>query len=293
MNQTRSIKNPDNIDIAFLIAVIIAWVAAIWLGLVEIAQEAVTNEEASHILLVPLIAGYIIWQRRDAFVQLSASSRWPGLIMMCGGIALSEYGYTSYYKAVEEFGYLIIGLGAIIVAVGWRALLPFWPAIVVMVFVIPVPGRIRAEIAIPLQAWTAEISESLLKTAGFNIHRAGSILYINDQPVGIAEACNGARMVYAVFLVCYAYAMTSSMKSWAKVSILFFSPLVAIACNVLRVIPTVLMYGFSSKDAAGIFHDLAGWGVIVIAFGAIHLLVMLGGWLGLPIQLPAKSLTSN
>ena len=277
----KQIGSSDGILMLFLGA---AWLASVWPGMVNIFKEAMTNEEASHILLVPLIAAYIGFQRKALIAQTPLSIRWPGVFISLLGVGLSEYGYVQYFKSVEQLGYLVVGLGMVVIALGWRILLPLWPVLVVMLFLIPVPGRIRAEIAIPLQAWTAQITEYILLGFGIDLYRLGNVLHVNGQPVGIAEACNGARMVYAVFLVCYSYALTSSMRPWAQVCLLVLSPAIAIGCNIARVIPTVLMYGFSSEQAAGVFHDLAGWGVIALAFGVIHVIAKLGIWLGLPIQ---------
>ena len=53
--------------------------------------------------------------------------------------------------------------------------------------------------------------------------------------------------------------------------ILGLSPLSALACNVLRLVPTVWLYGHVQPDAAEMFHDYSGWLMLPIAFGVVML----------------------
>jgi exosortase/archaeosortase family protein len=67
------------------------------------------------------------------------------------------------------------------------------------------------------------------------------------------------------------------------VLILVVSPLVAIIVNVVRLIPTTLLYGYSDQTTAEVFHDWSGWGVLVLAIGLLWLLVEVLRWIEVPI----------
>jgi hypothetical protein len=58
-------------------------------------------------------------------------------------------------------------------------------------------------------------------------------------------------------------------------------------CNTLRVVPTVLFYGYASPEVADMFHDLSGWGVNLLAFLILLGLIQLARWLGVPVDRPA------
>ena len=128
------------------------------------------------------------------------------------------------------------------------------------------PGKLRLMIAGPLQTATAEVTRVLLEAFGFWVERTGNLLVINDVPVAVQEACNGMRMVFALVLVSYAFAFTVPLRNSVRLMVLLLSPLAAIVCNVIRLTPTVVLYGYSDEKTADTFHDLSGWAMLPVAF---------------------------
>ena len=59
----------------------------------------------------------------------------------------------------------------------------------------------------------------------------------------MGEACNGMRMVFAFFLVVYAFAFSTPMKHSTRLVLLALSLVAALICNVIRLFPTSLIYG--------------------------------------------------
>jgi exosortase/archaeosortase family protein len=88
------------------------------------------------------------------------------------------------------------------------------------------------------------------------------------MPVAVAEACNGMRMVFALVLVSYAFAFSVPLRNSVRLMVLLLSPVAAIICNVLRLTPTVILYGNESLPMgfADNFHDIAGWLMLPLAF---------------------------
>jgi len=91
-------------------------------------------------------------------------------------------------------------------------------------------------------------------------------------------------MVFALVLVSYAFAFGTPLRWYVRAIILGLSPISALICNVIRMIPTVWLYGLSDREwfgvagssVAEVFHDVAGWVMLVLAFlllmGAIKML---------------------
>ena len=71
-----------------------------------------------------------------------------------------------------------------------------------------------------------------------------------------------------------------SVKRW----LLILSPFVALLCNVIRLVPTSMVYGYGSVTAAEQFHDLAGWVMLPIALGLMVTVLRLLDWLELPVR---------
>jgi exosortase len=138
-------------------------------------------------------------------------------------------------------------------------------------------------IAMPLQEISAKFSEFILTIFEVPVTRAGNVLDVAGHEVAIAEACNGMRMVAALGLVAFAFIYTVPMRSSVRLLILAISPLVALVVNVVRLVPTALLYGYSDKHTADVFHDLSGWGVLVLALGMLWAVIAILRWIEVPI----------
>ncbi|HTL30734.1 MAG TPA: archaeosortase/exosortase family protein, partial [Tepidisphaeraceae bacterium] len=96
----------------------------------------------------------------------------------------------------------------------------------------------------------------------------------------VAEACSGMRMMLTLFLVCYTIAFSIPFRSWVRAIFLIVTPLVAIIANVVRLVPTVWMFGYRSPEAAERFHELSGWIMTGLAFLVLMAFVKLLKWAG-------------
>ena len=159
----------------------------------------------------------------------------------------------------------------------------FLPAFAVLVFLVPVPGMIRQQIALPLQTWTAQIAQICLEVLGVETELSGNVLRINDVPVTIADACNGMRMVFPLILVSYAFSFGLPLRNSVRFTVLLFSPVAAIVCNVIRTVPTIWLYGNQPERIAKSFHDVGGWVMLPIAFVLLLGIIKLLRWAMLPV----------
>jgi exosortase len=182
-----------------------------------------------------------------------------------GGWLTFWYGYWGD-PVLWRAGAVTVAAGAIVSVVGLNAMRRLLPAFAAMVFLIPVSPFGRYQIAIPLQNVTAEVTQTVCDVIGIYVVRAGNVLSVNGADVTVAEACNGMRMVLTLLMVCYLVAFTSPMRGYVRALLLLASPLVAITANVIRLVPTVWMFGHTSREAAETFHSAAGWVMTVVAF---------------------------
>jgi exosortase len=251
-----------------------------WADIYFIASK---DEEASHILLVPIVAAWMFWVRRARLRYCAPRGQMIGPPIVAIGWLLSMSGFHNNVQALWHGGAVLVVLGCILSVLGKHVLFRFLPAFAVLVFLIPVPGVIRQEIAVPLQTATAAVTQAIFETGGIPIERSGNLLSINGTPVTVAEACNGMRMVFALVLVSYAFAYSLPLRNRVRVLVLLASPLAAIVCNVIRLLPTVWLYGFSDQAIAKKFHDLSGWIMLPIAFLLLLGIVRLLRWALIPV----------
>jgi exosortase len=297
---------------AALLAALGVWATReAWIDIYHIAS---VDEEYSHIFLVPIVALYLVWVRRMRIRHCKPSFTILGPILVAAGWAASYYGFYRLNLAKIQLldwpargffwamwnvlhvvhlermgqtmwymGAVAVVLGCVLSVLGKNVIFRFFPAIGVLVFLIPMPGMIRQEIALPLQAWLAQISQTLLEVFGVEVMRNGNQLIVNHTPVAIAEACNGLRMVFALILVVYAFAFGLPLRNWVRFLLLLASPLVAMLFNIIRILPTAWLYGYESKAVADAFHEYSGWLMLPITFVTLYGLIKLLRWAMVPV----------
>lgn len=249
----------------------------------DIARIGTLDEESSHVLLVPAVVGWLVWVRRGRLRHCKPDGKWVGTLMIAAGWLLWSYGYSHEVQSFWHGGAVLVAAGAGLTVLGRDVFIRFLPAFGALLFLIPVPGRARYYVAQPLQTATAQVTQSVCEVLGMRVARQANLLTINGTNVAIAEACNGMRMVFTLFLVCYTFAFVTALRGYVRVLVLAASPLTAVVCNVVRLVPAVWMYGHTSPAAADRFHDVAGWVMLGVAFVVLMGITRVLRWAMLPV----------
>jgi exosortase len=226
----------------------------------------------------------MVWSRRVRLRHCPPSGEWIGPLIVAAGWGLSWFGYHNMVQAAWHLGAVLIVIGAPLTVLGKNVVFNFLPAILVLIFLVPVPASVRQWIAVPLQTYTAAVTQAILETFAVNVERAGNVLTINGTEVAVAEACNGMRMVFALVLVSYAFAFGLPLKNSARLVVLLASPVAALICNVIRLLPTVLLYGYADRRLAGMFHDASGWLMLPVAFVLLLGVLRVLRWALIPVN---------
>jgi exosortase len=276
----RSWKFSDGLWLVALpaLAVVATW--PIWHDIIYLATK---DDEQSHILLTPLIVAWLIWVRRARFRLCKPAPSILGPAVIGLGWALTWFGFTNSVDIARHLGAILALIGSVLAVLGPGVFMKFLPAVVTLMFMLPAPGRIRQPIASHLQQYTAATTQWILDLFALPLTREGNLLVINGHQVAVAEACNGMRMVSALGLVTFAFVFSFPMRNSARFIILACSPIIALVVNVIRLIPTVLMYGYADSDLANFVHDISGWIMLFVGLGILWLILGLLRWLQVPI----------
>jgi exosortase len=249
----------------------------------DIWQIAARDEEASHVFLVPIVFLWLIWVRRQRLRHIPRVGQWIGPSMLLLGWVSYNVGDANLWQSVWHGGAILIVVGCALTIWGSRLLKQMLPAFLALLFLIPVPGRVRQRVAIPMQNATARVTADVFELAGVPLDRSGNLLTLNGQSVAVAEACNGLRMVFALTLVCYGFAFSNPLRFHARLLILAASPIAAIICNVVRLVPTVYIYGNYPEHTAEAFHSLSGWVMLFLAFFLLLGILRVLRWALIPV----------
>jgi len=217
----------------------------------------------SHAYMVPLIAFYLLWQRRDEMAKAPSRVFWPGLMLVLMSIA--SYVFFLVGPAVNHMGR---GWSAVLCIYG----LVLWlcgPSIGKITFLpimylsmgVTISDRVMNAITWPLQIVAAQGAYVLLSIisalSGFEVTIAGNQLTVISSsgvvcPLNVAEACSGMRMVIAFVALGLAVALVAVKPWWQRVLLIVLGVPVALLMNVIR----VAVLGLASLQDA----NLAGGG---------------------------------
>lgn len=249
----------------------------------DVLVQVEAREDNGYIYLVPLTVAYLAWLRRSRFGFVRHRPSLMGVLIALVGGALAWWGAETDTRVAAHLG-AVLGLVAVPVSVyGFEVVRRFQPAFLAMLFLIPVPGEVRRWIAGPLQELAVTVTQEMLDLAGVGVERQGFVLVIAGKPILVGEACDGLRMVLALALTFFVFVFSVPLRRSARVVLLAASPVIAILCNVVRLVPTGLAYAYASPDAAESFHDIAGWLMLPLAILMLASLVRLMRWMDLPV----------
>ena len=232
---------------------------------------------------MPIVFAWLVWARRQRLRRVVPTGTLIGPALIALGWLFYSVGDLRLYQSMWHLGAILVVVGAFASVAGWQVLRSLLPAFFVLGFLVPVPGFVRGAIALPLQTVTAEVTQKILEVFWIDAVRTGNVLNIEGVDVAIAEACNGLRMVFALVLVSYVFAYTTPLRNPVRVIIVLASPVSAIVCNVIRLVPTVALFGYTSTDFAETFHDISGWIMLPVGFLMLLGIVRLMRWAMIPV----------
>ncbi len=254
-----------------------------WAPIADIVFSAFGGVEKSYILLVPLVAAYLLMVRRSADGDgKSFGSNFIGVAFAGGSIVLAEAARDRDVLAAWHAAPILCFWGLLISIRGipWcRARLA--PLLLLMAMV-PVPGMVRQFVSQPMQGLATQVTAWLLGGLGVPVERAGNVIEIRGVQVAVGEACDGMRLIMPLAIVMYAFVFAFPFRGGIRAIMLILCVPIAIICNVARLVPTALAYGFAPSHANWV-HDLGGWSMIPMSIALLVGLLRFLEWLDLPV----------
>ncbi len=250
----------------------------------DLANIALNDEEASHIFLVPIIVGWLFFVRRGRLRNCVGRFSFTGTLITAAGAWITYWGVGHGIQMSWHLGSVMMAAGCFITVMGFDFLREFFPCFLLLVFLVPVPSTMRIAISLPLEQFTASAVYNVMQILGVDVQRSGNLLSVNGVAVTVAEACNGLRMVFGLILVATAFVFGTPLRWQIRALILALSPLLAILLNIVRLVPTMLVFGHASHETAEAFHDASGWMMLPLAFLLLVGIQRLARWLCLPVM---------
>ena len=227
------------------------------------------DEDMGHGFFVPVVAGYIVWQRRDELLAITPKPNWRGLLVVIFGAVQMTVAALGAELFSSRTAMLITLVGIVWTLGGNEILRKLAFPLFLLLFMIPIPGVVYNQLTFPLQILASKLADGALTLLGVPVLREGNILDLANQRLSVVEACSGIRSLLSLTFLSLVYGYFFEKRRWVR-AVLFFSTIpIAIVANGSRVTLTGLLSEIKPELAEGFFHESTGWVIFMIALGIL------------------------
>ena len=254
----------------------------------------------SHSYLVPLFSLWFLYIRRHKLKNLPLKRSWTGIVILVIGMVIEFWAmFFLRFDYGRYMGLLVSVFGLVLFLGGWGLMRHAWVSVLFLIFMMPVPASIYERAASPLQELAARASVTTLNVCQIDAKRRGTVIQIpmpvkdkegnpvldmtgkpliKIEPLNVAEACAGLRLLVAFIALGVAFAYLSDKPVWQRLVLIGSTVPIAVFCNMVRVSGTGLLFRFVHRDMAkGFYHEFAGWVMLLVAMAILFGLSSLMG----------------
>jgi exosortase len=258
--------------LAFLASgfVFVAFLWSYWPGLVELSQLWRQSDEYSSGFLVPFLAVYILWSRRDDMARCPVKPSIWGLFAFVGAQAVRLSGLFLMYSSAERVSIVLSIASLILLLFGWKVFRKVSPILLFLCLMLPLPNIIQYYVGLNLQHWATSSAVFCLEMIGYPVVQEGHTIEIGNVSVAVLEACNGLRMITAFFVISGLVVLLVERAWWEKLVILVSSLPIALLCNTLRLTVTAIFFTILKGEYwEKVFHDFGGYAMMPLALAIV------------------------
>ena len=240
----------------------------------DLATTIWQSEEHAHGPIILAVIVWFIWEERKALLIATArTAPGPGYSLLVFGLLLYALGRSQGIILFEVGALAPILAGVLLATRGWEGLRALWFSLILIVFLVPLPGFFVDALTVPLKQHVSEIAEQLLYAAGYPIARNGVVLIVGQYQLLVADACSGLNSMFSLSALGLVYLRLMRYPSWLHNGLIIASILpIAFGANIVRVMILVLVtYHLGDETGQGFTHSFAGMLLFMVA-----LLMLLG-----------------
>lgn len=220
-----------------------------------------------HGFLIPIVSGFIVWQRREIFKNIKLTSDLSGLVLMAAMLIVHIVSMALKIYFISGFSLVILIYGLFLYLFGRSITKKLTFPILFLLAMVPLPIVLLGNITLKMKLFAARCATFVLNHIGFPSMLDGSIIRMPNSFIAVEAPCSGLRSLISLLTLGLLFAYATKV-SYAKKSILLLSSVpIAIATNVMRITMLAIVNDlYGEKAAMGLFHDFTGFLVFGVAF---------------------------
>lgn len=249
----------------------------------ELMTNAKRSDYYSHILLIPFVTAYFLFDQRKALLKKSGFGPVYGATL--GGVGAIIYLVASWLKAplgLNDFaslttaGCLVLWWGGFVVAFGVRAFGAARFGLLFMAFMIPIPEFLLDRLIYVLQAGSTEVTQWFFELTGTNYIRDGFVYQLTGINIEVAKECSSIRSSIALIITGVVAGHLFLKSGWRKVWLLVAMIPINIIKNGIRIVTLSLLAVYVDRKfiTDSFLHHSGGFLFYLPALGMMAVIVM-------------------
>jgi exosortase len=221
----------------------LASLALSWVPLHQLVSLSLDDRRYSHIILIPVLSAFFMYQERRRIFSRIASYPRAGLPFLAAALAL--YGLLAlrvvnpspnYTLSMTMLAVVLVWLAGFVVSYGVPAAKAALFPLLLLLLLVPVPFDLMDKIISLLQRGSAEMTYLFFKLAGVPMFRDGVRFELPGVGIEVAEECSSIHSAWALFItgLLVAHMFLKSIQSKLCLSILTVP--VAMLTNAVRIV---------------------------------------------------------
>jgi EpsI family protein len=178
--------------------------------------------EYSHGPLIPILSGLLFLRQLKEFPPDPGPKRdrWIGVTVIFAAIAIGAAGKLANISDIVAYATILWVGGLLLVSFGWKTGRHFWPPVLHLVFMLPLPGVLYFKLNTWLQLISSELGVFFLQLANVPVFLEGNIIDLGILRLHVAEACSGLRYLFPIMSFSYVFATLYRGPVWHKAVLL-------------------------------------------------------------------------
>lgn len=252
--------------------------------------EAWQKPEYSHGPIIPLLSLLLfLRQLKDVPIQEGAiADRWPGVAVVIFSLMLGALGRISNISDIVAYALIIWVGGILLISFGWQVGKHFWPPVVHLVYMLPLPDTLYYKTTTHLQFISSELGVWFLRLMNVPVYLEGNIIDLGVMRLHVAEACSGLNYLFPIMSFSYVFAVLYRGPVWHKAVLLLSAVPITILMNSVRIaVAGYIVNNWGLEWVEGFSHFFEGWVIFIICV----LILFALAWFMLHLQRDKMSLT--
>lgn len=231
--------------------------------------------EYSHGPLIPILSGLLfLRQLKEYPVDPGPKrNRWVGVTVIVAALMLATLGKLSNISDLVAYATILWVGGILLVSFGWSTGKHFWPPVLHLVYMLPLPGVIYYKMTTSLQFISSELGVYFLRVLSIPVFLDGNIIDLGITKLHVAEACSGLRYLFPILSFSYIFAVLYKGPMWHKAVLLISAAPITVFMNSVRIaVAGVIVQYYGLDWLEGFTHFFEGWVIFVACILLLFLL---------------------